>query len=192
MEKLKQYALNNYIPIVRDNTAQCLIMKCNEIKPKKILEIGTAIGYSALLMLKSCDGEVYTIEKNQERFNEAKENFKKFCVQNRVRMFLGDAIEVLEKLEKAGEKFDLIFLDGPKGQYIKYFPFIKAMLNQKGVLFADNILVHGLVKDEEKVTHKNRTMVRNMKAFVDNLLNDTDFETKIYEIDDGYSISIKK
>ncbi len=191
MQELKDYALVNYIPIIRDNTAKKLIEICKETNPKKILEIGTAIGYSGIIMLKNCNGKLYTIEKDDLRAQLANENFKKFGFANRVNLYEDDALNVLKKLDEEKEHFDLIFLDGAKGQYIKYYPYIKNLLNVGGILFADNVFLHGLVKSEEKIPHKSRTMVVNLRKFIDALKSDEEYKTTFYDIDDGFSISKK-
>ena len=192
IEEVKVKAKENFIPIVRDKTLQELLKLVKEKQPKTILEIGTATGYSALNMLNVCDGKIIGVEKNDDRADEAQENFKKAGVKERIVVVTYDALNVLQDLVQCKEKFDFIFLDGPKGQYIRYFPLIKQILNIEGILFADNVGVLGLVDDKTKVTHKNRTMVRNMQTFLDTLQADEDFETTIYHIDDGYAVSILK
>lgn len=189
LEEIANRAREGYIPIIRDNTAQALISVCKEKNPKKILEIGTAIGYSGLLMLQNCQAYLYTIEKDEQRLAEAEKNFKLFGQEARVKLILDDALIALEKLCKDNEKFDLIFLDGAKGQYIKYYPLIKKLLNRDGILFTDNIYMHGMVKSEGKIAHKHRSMVVNLRKYIELLKNDKDFTTNFYDIDDGYSIS---
>lgn len=189
LEEIANRAREGYIPIIRDNTAQALISVCKEKNPKKILEIGTAIGYSGLLMLQNCQAFLYTIEKDEQRLAKAEKNFKLFGQEARVKLILDDALIALEKLCNDNEKFDLIFLDGAKGQYIKYYPLIKKLLNHDGVLFTDNIYMHGMVKSEEKIAHKHRSMVVNLRKYIELLKNDKDFTTNFYDIDDGYSIS---
>ena len=189
LEEIANRARKGYIPIIRDNTAQALINVCKEKKHKKILEIGTAIGYSGLLMLQNCQAFLYTIEKDEQRLAEAEKNFKLFGQEARVKLILDDALIALEKLCKDNEKFDLIFLDGAKGQYIKYYPLIKKLLNRDGILFTDNIYMHGMVKSEGKIAHKHRSMVVNLRKYIELLKNDKDFTTNFYDIDDGYSIS---
>lgn len=189
LEEIANRAREGYIPIIRDNTAQALISVCKEKNPKKILEIGTAIGYSGLLMLQNCQAFLYTIEKDEQRLAEAEKNFKLFGQEARVKLILDDALIALEKLCKDNEKFDLIFLDGAKGQYIKYYPLIKKLLNRDGILFTDNIYMHGMVKSEGKIAHKHRSMVVNLRKYIELLKNDKDFTTNFYDIDDGYSIS---
>lgn len=189
LEEIANRAREGYIPIIRDNTAQALINVCKEKSPKKILEIGTAIGYSGLLMLQNCQAFLYTIEKDEQRLAEAEKNFKLFGQEARVKLILDDALIALEKLCNDNEKFDLIFLDGAKGQYIKYYPLIKKLLNRDGILFTDNIYMHGMVKSEGKIAHKHRSMVVNLRKYIELLKNDKDFTTDFYDIDDGYSIS---
>lgn len=189
LEEIANRARKGYIPIIRDNTAQALINVCKEKNPKKILEIGTAIGYSGLLMLQNCQAFLYTIEKDEQRLAEAEKNFKLFGQEARVKLILDDALIALEKLCNDNEKFDLVFLDGAKGQYIKYYPLIKKLINRDGILFTDNIYMHGMVKSEGKIAHKHRSMVVNLRKYIELLKNDKDFTTNFYDIDDGYSIS---
>lgn len=191
MEELKKYAKENMIPIVRDKTADKLVEICISIKPKHILEIGTAIGYSGILMLTSTDALLTTIEKNEERAEQALSNFKRFNLLDRVNLKLGDALDEIEKLYNSMQKYDLIFLDGPKGQYFRYYPFLKEMLRYEGVIFADNVDLLGLLSSPQLVTHKKRAMVNNMKKFIEIVQSDVDMETKFYHIDDGFCI-IKK
>ena len=191
-EIIKKYAEENSVPIIREKSAEFLFQQVESKKPKKILEIGTAIGYSGLLMLKACDGFLTTIEKDAERVKLAKENFSKYNFLQRVNIVCDDAQKVLEKFSTKGYKFDFIFLDGPKGQYIKYLPLIKLLLNKNGVLFVDNIYLHGLVKSIGPIAHKHRTMVVNLRKFLKTLQEDNDFSSNFYDIEDGIAISVLK
>ncbi|MBQ8444531.1 MAG: O-methyltransferase [Clostridia bacterium] len=188
IKKIKTTAKENFVPIVRDETLLAMLDKIKIVQPKRILEIGTAVGYSALNMLVVSSAEVTTIEKDVARAQQARENFLEAKVGERVKLINGDAIEVLERLTKERETFDFIFLDGPKGQYIKYLPLILQLLTDDGVIFADNVGLLGLVADSEKVTHKNRTMVRNMQAFLQQVKDNKELKTEIFDIDDGYAI----
>lgn len=192
MEELKKYAKENMIPIVRDKTAEVLVNLCKKIGPKHILEIGTAIGYSGILMLKSTDADLVTIEKNEQRALEAQTNFEKYGFKDNVDIKIGDAEEEVKKLSEQNRKFDLIFLDGPKGQYFRYYPYLKDMLTGGGTLFADNVDLLGLIENPQVVTHKNRAMFNNMNKFIDIVKNDKDMTTTFYHIDDGFCIIEKK
>ena len=184
---------DDYMPFIRDESAKILFDICQKEKPKNILEIGTAVGYSALLMLEGAkDAFVTTIEKDNERAQQAMTNFEKNGVKERVDLIVGDAGEVLPQLEDEGKEFDLIFLDGPKGQYLRYLPHLKKMLCKGGLLVADNVLLHGWVKGEEFVKHKHRSMVVNLRKFLKCLEEDHDFDSKLLEIEDGMTISRKK
>ena len=189
MEEIKKEARQNYIPIVREETSKRLCEICRDKKAKRILEIGTAIGYSGSLLLKSCDGHLTTIEKDEVRANKAIENFRRLNLLGRVTLYVDDALKVLNELESQGQSYDFIFLDGAKGQYIKYYPFLKKLLNGGGILFTDNIYLHGFVQADGKVPHKHRSMVVNLRKYIDTLSQDSDFETQFYDIDDGFSIS---
>jgi len=191
IREVKQHAKENFVPIVRDQTLEKLIDICKNLQKGKVLEIGTATGYSGLNILTTQGLTLTTIEKNKERFQEARQNFIDANVESRVNQILGDAEEVLKNLDEKAEKFDLIFLDGPKGQYLRYLPIIKNLLAEKGILFADNILLGGLIYDESRVNHKNRTMVRNMKGFLEQIKCDNCFSCEIYEIEDGFAICKK-
>ena len=184
---------DDYMPFIRDESAKILFEICQTEKPKNILEIGTAVGYSALLMLEGAkDAFITTIEKDNERAQQAMTNFEKNGVKERVDLIVGDAGEVLPQLEDEGKEFDLIFLDGPKGQYLRYLPHLKEMLCKGGLLVADNVLLHGWVKGEEFVKHKHRSMVVNLRKFLKCLEEDHDFDSKLLEIEDGITISRKK
>lgn len=184
---------DDYMPFIRDESAKILFDICQKEKPKNILEIGTAVGYSALLMLEGAkDAFITTIEKDNERVQQAMTNFEKNGVKERVDLIVGDAGEVLPQLEDEGKEFDLIFLDGPKGQYLRYLPHLKNLLCKGGLLVADNVLLHGWVKGEEFVKHKHRSMVVNLRKFLKCLEEDHDFDSKLLEIEDGMTISRKK
>lgn len=184
---------DDYMPFIRDESAKVLFEICQTEKPKNILEIGTAVGYSALLMLEGAkESFVTTIEKDEKRAQEARVNFEKNGVKQRVNLVVGDAGQVLPQLEEEGKNFDLIFLDGPKGQYLRYLPHLKNLLCKGGLLVADNVLLHGWVKGEEFVKHKHRSMVVNLRKFLKTLEEDCDFDSKLLEIEDGMTISRKK
>lgn len=188
--EIRKYARENHIPVLLDDTAHLLISQIEKLKPESILEIGTAIGYSGTLMLKSClTSKLVTIEKDNSNFLLAKKNFKEFDLHHRVTQIFGDAYEEIEKLNISGNKFDFIFLDGPKGQYVKYLPILKNMLNLNGVLFSDNVLFKGLVNGPEFVAHRKRTIVMNLRKFLNLLENDSDFISETIEIGDGVNIS---
>ncbi len=188
--KLKSYAEKNGVPIIREESGKLLYKECETNQPKQILEIGTAIGYSGILMLSaSKKSHLTTIEKNDDMVCRARKNFEEAGLTNRVTLYHEDAAKILENLSSQGNRFDFIFLDGAKGQYINYLPYLKLMLNKGGTLFADDIYFHGLVKSQEKLAHKNRSMIQNLRKFISALENDKDLETEFLDLEDGISIS---
>ena len=186
------FCKKSYCPISRPKTAELLKAYANTYKPKNILEIGTAIGYSGAVMLDSCEGTLTTIEKSEDMCNLATKHFGVLGLSERVDLINGDAGEVLQNLLNQKKKFDMVFLDGPKSQYIKYFELIDKMLNKGGVLIADDVLFFGAVMDETKVTQKNKTIVKNLKLFLHEIKSNPNYESEIFDIEDGISISIKK
>lgn len=186
-DELIDYAQQNHVPIVRKQTGSLLALLCRQNKPQNILEIGTAIGFSGLLMLDaSPNSKLTTIEKSEEMAALARQNFNK--AGKSVNLICDDAIKVLPSLEKEGQNFDFIFLDGPKAQYIRYLPYLKRLLRVGGVLFADDIYFYGLVKGEELPTKK-RSIVKNLRLFIADLKQDDNFESQFLDIEDGVSIS---
>ncbi|MGN1200970.1 MAG: O-methyltransferase [Candidatus Caccovivens sp.] len=186
-EELVGFADKKYRPIIREHSREILLDLVKEIQPKRVLEIGTFIGYSACAMLEAGAKYVVTIEIDEKNAHDARENLQKYHGQFEVKN-----CDAMEYLKVAEDKFDLIFLDGAKGQYFKYLPYLKKLMNVGGYLVADDILFYGLVKKEGPVAHKHRTIVVNLRKFIDEIENDSDFETKIYEIENGISISKKK
>lgn len=190
LQEMREEAKDKYIPIVRSQTIDRVTEIINKEGYKEILEIGTAIGYSGIIMLSQNPLiKLTTIEKNETRIIKARKNFESVGFESRVNLIGGDALEELKNILSKKNKFDFIFLDGPKGQYYKYLPLLKQMLKIGGIIFTDNILLGGLLKSPEKVTHKNRTMYNNMNKFLSMLCSDSDFDTQIIEIDDGFTIS---
>ena len=182
---------HEYNPIVRDKSIEILEALIKQNHPKRILEIGTFIGYSASVMLeadKTCF--VCTIEKDEKNAKDAILNLTKLGFEGRFEVVCADAMDFL--ISHKEEKFDFIFLDGPKGQYFRYLPYLKKMLCTGGVLLADDILFYGLVKSNEKIAHKHRALVNNLRKFISEIENDKDFETEICDFANGMSISRKK
>ena len=189
LEKIELYAKTEKVPIMMKDGIEYL---CNYIKEnniKNILEIGSAIGYSAIKMsLVSDDIKITTIEKDENRYNIAVDNINKFNLQDRISIILGDALET----EIEG-KFDLIFIDASKGNNINFFNKYKTNLKYNGIIITDNLLFHGLVKDESLVKTRNqRGIVRKIKQFVEFLDSNKEFKTEYLEIGDGIAISRRK
>ena len=161
-----------------------------EKKPKRILEIGTAVGYSAMCFSKYLaeDGLIDTIERDEKRIEEAKQNFKKVEVENKINLYEGDAVEILPTLN---EKYDVVFIDAAKGKYPFFLKEALRMLKQDGIIFADNILYKGYVMSDYN-KHKQRTAVRNLREYIKETTENPNLETEILEVGDGLAISKMK
>lgn len=192
---LEEEAITNRIPIVRKGSQSVIRFLLGLKKPKKILEVGTATGFSGLLMAEYSeeDTEIVTIEKMPKRVEKARENFKKYDRLQKITSLEGDATELLEKMakEKEGE-FDFIFMDAAKGQYLAFLPFVKTLLKKGGVLITDNLLQEGRLLDSRyTVVRRDRTIHKRMREYVKELFSKGEFETMLLESGDGMSVSIK-
>ncbi len=183
-------ALARGIPVADDETLNFLLLTLRMAKPKRILEIGTAVGLSTLAMLLECPtARLTTIELEEERYQEAKKNFEEFGVTDRVTAHLGDAGEILSMMD--GE-FDFVFLDGPKAQYEKYLFDLKRLMKQGGILFADDVLLYGWVSGEEPTPQKRHSIVDKIRSYLDTVTEDTDFITSVLNVGDGVALSVYK
>ena len=187
LEKIKEKALENHIPIIMDDTLEVIAKILIEKKPKRILEIGTAVGYSAMCFSKYLaeDGLIDTIERDEKRIEEAKQNFKKVEVENKINLYEGDAVEILPTLN---EKYDVVFIDAAKGKYPFFLKEALRMLKQDGIIFADNILYKGYVMSDYN-KHKQRTAVRNLREYIKETTENPNLETEILEVGDGLAVS---
>lgn len=187
--EMMEYAKENNVPIIQLEGLHFLRQVIMLKDCKKILEIGTAIGYSSIQMAK-LGADVDTVEINEASYNLAIENIKKANLSDKINVFLADALEI--DIDKLG-KYDLIFIDAAKAQYINFFNKFKVLLNDKGVILTDNLLFHGLVVDSEPIESRNlRQLVNKIKKYNDWLMEQDDFDTTIYNIGDGIALSIKK
>ncbi len=190
IKHMKDYAEEYNIPIITDEGIDYIKKYIVKNKIKKILEIGTAIGYSAIQMASvSDDITISTIERDEKRYFEAIKNIKKANLDKRINLIFKDALEV--ELE---DNFDLIFIDAAKAQNIKFFEKFTPLLNDEGTVITDNMSFHGLVdKDEHEIESRNlRQLVRKVKNYKDYLENNEEYETKFLEIGDGLAVSEKK
>lgn len=188
LSKKRAEALERGVPVCDDETLQFLLLTLKMVRPKKILEIGTAVGLSGVAMLQALENaKLTTIELEEDRYVEAKKNFAFFNVQDRVTAHLGDAGEILSMMD--GE-FDFVFMDGPKAQYEKYLFDVKRLLNKGGILFADDVLLFGWVSGEEETPQKRRSIVEKIRSYLDVITSDKDFHTSVLNVGDGVALSV--
>ena len=185
---MEEYAKDNFIPIIRPASANFLRTIVAIKQPKNILEIGTAIGYSGKLMLDACQSaKLTTLEIDFERYTMAQKNLRKY--KDRVEFKLCDAGDYLLNCEN---KFDLIFLDGAKAQYLSYYPSLMTVLNDGGVVIADNVLQDGMTTGETVVKHKLESTVDRMNEFLDKLCKNKQLMTTIIPLEDGLCVCYKR
>jgi len=179
LEEMQKYAKEKKICIILPETRVFLRELCQKTKPKKILEVGTAIGFSASWMLKSCDANITCCEASAPNIVLAKQNFEKLGLTQRVKIVYGDCLKTLPSFD---EKFDLIFLDGPKGLYPEILKLLLPLLDENGTLVADNVSFRGMVTGENKITEPRfEKTVKALKEFLDNLKNNSNLEVEVYE-----------
>ena len=188
--KIKQKALEEHIPIIMDDTLEVISKILKEKKPNRILEIGTAVGYSAICFSEFLaeGGSIDTIEREQDRVAEAMQNIKKAEVEEKIHIFEGDAVEILPTFTGS---YDVVFIDASKGKYPFFLKEALRMLAPKGIIFADNVLYKGYVMSDYN-KHKQRTAVRNLREFLAELQANETLETEILEVGDGLAIARKR
>ncbi len=193
LTEIEREAIVDNVPIIRKEVESFLRVLLLMKKPKKILELGTAIGYSAILM-SECIGEnckIDTIENYEKRIPIAKANIKKANLEDRIRLFEGDALEIMATLKS--EEYDFVFMDAAKAQYINFLPEAIRLLTKDGVLVSDNVLQEGdLIESRYAITRRDRTIHSRMREFLYEVKNRSDLETTIVTIGDGMTVSVKK
>lgn len=184
----REDALRRGIPVADDETLNFLVVLLQAIQPKRILEVGTAVGLSGAAMLSVCpNARLTTMELEEERYLEAKQNFADFGISDRVNAYMGDAGEILAMMD--GE-YDFVFLDGPKAQYEKYLFDLKRLMKPGATLFADDVLLYGWVSGEEPTPHKRQSIVDKIRSYLNTITADKDFSTSVIDIGDGVALSI--
>ena len=192
LDTIEKKAIEDGVPIIRSETAALLRSLTAALRPENILEIGTAVGYSALqmcqVMPENC--HITTIEKYEKRIPEAKENFRKAGEESRITFLEGDADMWLKELK--GKQFDLVFMDAAKGQYLNWLPLLLDLMPVGAVLISDNVLQDGdVVQSRFAVQRRNRTIHSRMREYLYELKNMEEFETAVIPIGDGVTISTR-
>ena len=189
---IEKEAIADEVPIIRKEMGNLLKVLLQLVQPEKILEVGTAVGYSSILMSENMpeNCKITTIENYDKRIPVARNNFKRAGKEDVITLIEGDALEVLKTLEGP---YDFIFMDAAKGQYINYLPDVKRVLRKGGLLISDNILQEGeIVESRYAVTRRNRTIHTRIREYVYELTHSEDFVTSIVPIGDGITLSVKQ
>lgn len=192
LAELEQQAQRDQVPIIRRQSQSLLRFLIRAKQPERVLEIGTAVGFSSLFML-ACAGsrmQITTIEKVEQRIAEAKKNFEKFGVQDRIRLCEGDAQRILEELAKQKKEYDMVFMDAAKGQYLKYLKPVRSMLKPGAVLVTDNVLLEGtILQSKYAITRRDRTIHERMREYLYELTHTKGLETIIVPMGDGMAVT---
>lgn len=193
MNSLKEYAKSNFVPILQDKSLE-LIETVLEIKaPSSILEIGTAIGYSAINFSRHLakDGKITTVELNPETAEIARKNIQSFGLENVIEVVNGDGEQEMQKLVDEGKAFDAVFIDAAKGQYVKYLNLALKLTSAGSVIIADNVLFKGRVLSEYN-EHKHRTAVNRLREYLKEVTENASLQTAVLDVGDGVAISVVK
>jgi predicted O-methyltransferase YrrM len=191
LAQIQREALESFVPIIRPETVNLLQTLIRMNRPKRILEVGAAVGFSANLMAETAgdDCVITTIENYEPRIPIANANFKRTGRDKQITLLEGDAMEILPTLEGP---YDFIFMDAAKGQYINFWPEIKRLIADDGVIVTDNVLQDGdIIESRYAITRRNRTIHKRMRDYLYELTHDKDFTTTILPLGDGVSISVK-
>lgn len=190
--ELEQYARMNKVPIAEPETARLISVLTKLLKPKKILEVGCAIGYSALIMSEGLEesGKIITLEYDSDKVNIARENIKKAGLSDKITVVEADAKDYLSYMEES-ETFDIIFLDGPKAHYLFMLDDAVRLLKKGGLLISDNILFKGMTADDSHFARRKITIINRLREYIDALMAHPQLETSILSQGDGVTLSVK-
>ena len=192
---LYDFAADKNIPVAKPETAKLLYLLTLIKRPLRVLELGTGVGSSAAIMAKALPngGKILTVEKNTDNYYEAKKLFEENGLSDTIKAVNGDAIEVLEELAgKKEEKFDFIFLDGAKMQYLPSYSYIKELLTDNGVWVSDNVLYKGMIATDDLYDKRKRSIIKSLRQFLDKISHDKDLQTVVIPIGDGVALTVKK
>lgn len=191
LKVLEDFAKENAVPIVQKEAGKFLEFMVSMKKPMRILELGTAIGYSATLMYEAAGTKPYitTIERDENMIKYAKENIEKLGLQDNIIIKQGDCLEILASLE---EPYDLIFMDAGKGHYNHFLPHCLRLLKKDGIIIADNVLFRGMVASEDLVKRRKITIVKRMKTYLDLVSSDEDLITSVIPMGDGIAVTKRR
>ncbi|TKD70234.1 O-methyltransferase [Pseudalkalibacillus hwajinpoensis] len=189
MEEMEVYARENHIPIMEQTSLAVMLQLLSFLKPNRILEIGAAIGYSAIRMADLLpETAIITVERDETRYKEAVANIEKAGYSDRITILYGDAFELADELKQYGP-YQALFIDAAKGQYQRFFDEFFGVVEEQGIVLSDNILFRGMVAEEEIQEKRFRSMVKKLRQYNEFLMSHPDLYTTIYPIGDGLAVS---
>ena len=188
---MEEYAKENHVPIIHKEVGKFLELFINILNPSRILELGTAIGYSSILMSK-CAGaksKITTIERDKKMVEMANRNISMYGLNEKIEVLQGDCLEILESIS---EKYDMIFMDAGKGHYKDFLPHCIRLLSKNGVIISDNVLFRGMIASDELIVKRKSTIVKRMREYLQIISNSEEFITSILPMGDGISITTRR
>lgn len=192
IERIERYARERQIPIMEEISLSVMLHILKLYQPKKILEIGSAVGYSAIRMAKALpETKIFTIERERDRYEEAFNNIQICNLEDQIKIYFGDALDIKHEVERDGP-FDALFIDASKGQYQRFFETYEPLLTEKAVVFSDNVLFRGLIKDEKAESRRLKSLARKIEKYNKWLMTRHHLETVIIPVGDGLAFSIKR
>ena len=191
LKTMREYAHENYVPVIRPETERILCSIISEIRPERMLELGAAIGYSSISFSRfiADDGIIITVERDEDRAEMARHNIAAAGLSHKIRLIEDDALTLLRSMDR---KVDVIFLDADKSHYIDYYEDCLSLLNDGGVIIADNVLFAGLVEKEGEAERKHRTIVNNLRLFLKTVEEDSRVTSELLKTEDGIMIIRKR
>lgn len=189
LEELRRYAEEKDIPIAQPETMAFLHFLCHIVQPKRILEIGSAIGYSALSMATACSAQITTLEKEETLCEYAKQEIAKQGYSHRIQVICGDALETISSLS---EPFDFVFVDAAKSQYEEFYRLLLPLWKKGGVMVCDNVLYKGMTATDELVVRRKITIVKRLRKFLAERMQDDTLETSLLPVGDGILLAYRK
>ncbi len=180
------------LPIIHKEVSNFIKVVLNIHKPLRILELGTAIGFSSFFMAKTIDSEdlsIKTVERRNTFIKEAEDNLKKYSYKGKIEVIPGDALTILENLD---EEFDMIFIDAAKSKYLDFLPYCFKLLKKDGIIISDNVLYKGMIANEDLVERRQKTIVRKMRKYLKKISSHPSMESSVLPLGDGVAITIKK
>ncbi|MCY6484038.1 O-methyltransferase [Clostridium aestuarii] len=191
LKELQEFAERENVPIVQKEVGNFLRFIVTTQRPKKILELGTAIGYSSILMNLASNGksEITTIERDEKMISIAKKNISNHGLDKKIKLIEGECLEVLEKIE---DKYDMVFMDAGKGHYNHFLPHCLRLLNQDGIIVADNVLFRGMVASDKLIKRRKITIVKRMRNYLELVSKDKNLITSVIPMGDGIAVTTRR
>ena len=188
LEKFRIYCEERNLPIIRKEVGQFIKLIINQLNAKSIIEIGTNVGYSSIFMVKAMndEGKVVTMERSEKFYNEALKNISDFKLDNNIKVYFGDAVEMLDEVEGS---FDMAFIDAAKSYYRIFFDKCLKMMKPGGIILSDNVLYQGMIATDELVVRRKKTLVRNLRNYLEYISHDERFVTSVLPLGDGLAVT---